>query len=339
MSSPFSAIGEELLAGRAAHRARHRLDDHVVEARAGRRCGCRRRGAPGRSAEALVVDVERVRVLHDELAPAQEPGPRARLVAVLGLDLVERQRQVLVRRVQVLDQQREHLLVRRAEQVVGALAVLEPEDVVAVVGPAAGRLVGLARQQRREVHLLGADRVHLLADDPLDVAQHLVARAAATSRCPAPRGGCSRRAPAAGGWAPRRRPGRRAACGGTGSTSAACRDPIQQHGPPGRLSAQPRTADRCRPSLSAPSSSAAAVTSSTAARSDGRNASGVDGSCSARGGVEHPHPWITGDVRRDHRRQVGHVADAEATGPGLGQLEPRGDARGRCRGWTSPAGR
>ena len=61
---------------------------------------------------------------------------------------------------------------RGAEQVVGALAVLEPEDAVAVLGPAAGRLVGLARQQRRELQLLGADRVHLLADDPLDVAQH-----------------------------------------------------------------------------------------------------------------------------------------------------------------------
>ena len=58
---------------------------------------------------------------------------------------------------------------RRAEQVVVALAVLEPEDPVAVVGPAAGRLVGLARQQRRELQLLGADRVHLLADDLLDL--------------------------------------------------------------------------------------------------------------------------------------------------------------------------
>src|SRR5690606_14633434 len=35
------------------------------------------------------------------------------------------------------------------------------------------------------------------------------------------RGGCSRRAPAAGGWAPRRRPDPRAASAGTASTSAA----------------------------------------------------------------------------------------------------------------------
>ena len=100
------------------------------------------------------------------------PGAGTRLVAVLGLDLVEPDRQVLVGGVEVLHQQGEHLLVGGAEQVVGALAVLEPEDAVAVLRPAAGRLVGLPRQQRGELHLLGADRVHLLADDPLDVAQH-----------------------------------------------------------------------------------------------------------------------------------------------------------------------
>ena len=79
------------------------------------------------------------------------------------------QRQVLVAAVQVLDQQREHLLVRRREQHVGAPAVLEAEDVVAVLGPPPAQLVGLAGQQRREVHLLEAGGVHLLADDALDV--------------------------------------------------------------------------------------------------------------------------------------------------------------------------
>ena len=128
-----------------------------------------------RRLEPGLVDVERVAVLHPELATAQEPGPGPRLVAVLRLDLVERQRQVLVGRVQVLDQQREHLLVRGAEEVVAALAVLEPEEVVAVLGPPVRRLVGLAGQQRREVDLLGAHRVHLLADDVLDPAQHPVA--------------------------------------------------------------------------------------------------------------------------------------------------------------------
>ena len=168
--------GEELLGLGAAHRAGGGLDDHVVEPEPVEDpdVGVAVRGV-GR-VEAGLVDVEGVGVLHHELAAAQQAGAGPRLVAVLGLDLVEPQRQVLVGGVQVLDQEREHLLVRGAEQVVAALAVLEPEDVVAVLGPAAGRVVGLAGQQRREVHLLGADRVHLLADDPLDVAQHPVAQ-------------------------------------------------------------------------------------------------------------------------------------------------------------------
>ncbi len=122
--------------------------------------------------EALVGGVEGVGVLHDELAAAEHAGAGTRLVAVLRLDLVEPDRQVLVGGVHVLHREGEHLLVRGPEQVVAALAVLEAEDAVAVRRPAVAGLVGLAGQQRRERQLLGADRVHLLADDPLDVAQH-----------------------------------------------------------------------------------------------------------------------------------------------------------------------
>jgi hypothetical protein len=96
--------------------------------------------------------------------PAQHARARPGLVAVLRLDLVEADRQVLVGREEVLHREREQLFVGRAEQVVGALAVLEPEDVVAVLGPPASRLVGLLGQQRGEEQLL-ADLVHLFADD------------------------------------------------------------------------------------------------------------------------------------------------------------------------------
>ena len=44
----------------------------------------------------LVVDVERVAVLHDELAAAHQSEARTDLVAELRLDLVEIHRQVLV---------------------------------------------------------------------------------------------------------------------------------------------------------------------------------------------------------------------------------------------------
>ena len=164
--------GEELLALAAAHGAGHRLDDDVVEAEAVEDADVGLAVQLVALVEPGGVDVEGVAVLHDELAAAQHARTRTRLVAVLRLDLVDRERQVLVGAVEVLDREGEHLLVGRAEQVVGALAVLEAEDVVAVLGPAAGRLEGLLGQQRGEEQLLGADGVHLLADDPLDVAQH-----------------------------------------------------------------------------------------------------------------------------------------------------------------------
>src|SRR5690606_24410343 len=88
--------------------------------------------------------------------------------AVLVLDLVDRERQVFVRGVQVFDQQREHLFVRGREQVIGALAVVQAENAVAVGGPAPGKLVRLARQESREVHLEGTGVRHLFADDALD---------------------------------------------------------------------------------------------------------------------------------------------------------------------------
>ncbi len=124
-----------------------------------------------RPLEGLVVDVEAVRVLHDELAPAQQAGAGPGLIAELGLDLVDREREVLVRREQVLHQQGEHLLVGRRQQEVVAVSVLQTKQVVAVFDPAIGCLVGLFRQQGREVDLLEARRVHLLAHDALDIAE------------------------------------------------------------------------------------------------------------------------------------------------------------------------
>ena len=166
------ALGEELLRRAAAHGARDRRHDDVAHVEAPEdplvglavRLVCR--------LEADVVDVERVRVLHDELPTAQDACARPCLVAVLGLNLVEPQRKVLVGGVLPLDRQREQLLVGRPEQVVVPAAVLEPEHAVAVLGPPVRRLIRRARQQGGEQDLLSADRGHLLTDHPLDVAHH-----------------------------------------------------------------------------------------------------------------------------------------------------------------------
>ena len=75
--------------GGAAHRAGHGGARSCSRCRAGRRSDVGL-AVRGRLVETLVVEVERVRVLHQELAAAQEACARPGLVAVLRLDLVER---------------------------------------------------------------------------------------------------------------------------------------------------------------------------------------------------------------------------------------------------------
>ena len=129
-----------------------------------------------RLVQALIVNVEGVGVLHDELAAAQQTRAGARLIAVLGLNLVQVDRQVLVGGVQVLHQQGEHFLVGGRQQHVCTLTVLEAEEVIAVLVPAVSCLVGLAGQQCGEVNFLRANSVHLFTDDVLDLAQYLQAQ-------------------------------------------------------------------------------------------------------------------------------------------------------------------
>ena len=64
---------------------------------------------------------------------------------------------------------------RRSKKIIRPLSVLKPEDSVAVLLPATAEFVGFARQQRGEVHLLGANALHLFTDDRLDAALNLQA--------------------------------------------------------------------------------------------------------------------------------------------------------------------
>jgi hypothetical protein len=164
---------EELLGARPAHGPGHGLDDDVLETEPVEDLDVRLAVLVVTDGEARLGQVERVGVLHDELLAAEDAGPRPGLVAVLDLDLVEDQRQVLVGGVEVFDEEREHLLVGRAEQEVGAGPVVEAEEIGAVLRPAVALLVGFPRQQGREADLLAADGVHFLADDLLDLGEDL----------------------------------------------------------------------------------------------------------------------------------------------------------------------
>src|SRR5262249_52306325 len=151
-----------------AHRARRGLDRERVEAAAREDAAIGLEVALEGRVEAGGVEVERVGVLHHELAHAQEARLRARLVAELRLELVPDLRQVAIAADLGRDL-REDLLVRHAERVLRALAVLEAEHLLAHHLPASRALPELRRVERGERALLAADRVHLAPHDARDL--------------------------------------------------------------------------------------------------------------------------------------------------------------------------
>ena len=162
----------ELVRAVAADRAALGLDDHVGDAAAVEdpAVGLVHRVVAG--VELRHVGVEAVGVLHQELASPQDAEAGAGLVAELRLDLVEGDRQLLVRLDEVADQVGDDLLVRRPERhrLVAADGQLHQE--VAVRLEPARLLPELDRLQGGHQQLERAGGVHLLADQPDDLAEH-----------------------------------------------------------------------------------------------------------------------------------------------------------------------
>jgi hypothetical protein len=153
----------------AADRAGIRLDDHVVQAEAVEHSLVRLVHDAIGLAHPLLVTVERVRVLHQELTPTKEPVPRTELVAILPFHLVDVERQIPVRGELLLDERSDDLLLRRAEEELAPVAILQPEDQVSVRMPAPGELPRLGGKDDRHAELLGAGCIHLLAHHPFDL--------------------------------------------------------------------------------------------------------------------------------------------------------------------------
>src|ERR1700722_15379492 len=149
---------------RAAHRAAGRLDRDGGDGQPLEDPDVRVVVQAEGNVEPLRAQVEPVGVPQGELAGAHQTGLRPGLVAQLGLDLVPHLRQVAVG-LELGGQVGDDLLVRHAEGQVSAAPVLEPEHLVAHQVPAAGQLPQLGRVHDRHHDLLGADPVHLLADD------------------------------------------------------------------------------------------------------------------------------------------------------------------------------
>ena len=87
----------------ATHGSTHGVNDYVFKAQALKNTLVNGAVQLVGALQAGVVNVEGVGILHDELAPTDQACARTSLITVLGLDLVERNRQILVRGVHVLD--------------------------------------------------------------------------------------------------------------------------------------------------------------------------------------------------------------------------------------------
>ena len=124
-----------------------------------------------RAQHARLVGIERIRVLHDELARAHHAEARPDLVAELGLDLVEVDRQLPVAADLPAHDVGDHLLVRGADDEVALVPVFEPQHVGPHLLPAPGLLPQLGRLHDGHQHLEGARAVHLFAHDLLRAAQ------------------------------------------------------------------------------------------------------------------------------------------------------------------------
>ena len=153
----------------AAHRPGVRLDADRVEAHP--REGPLVRTVFGGIAllEPGLVGVEAVRVLHHELARAEEPGARARLVAAFRLEVIDDLRQLPVALELLLRVQVHELLVRVAHHELAPVVVGGAEGDRLERIPTAGLLPRLGGRQDGHLHLLCADAVLLLANDLLDL--------------------------------------------------------------------------------------------------------------------------------------------------------------------------
>ena len=118
-----------------------------------------------------LIDIEGIGILHQELARAHGPEPRADLVPELPRDLVEVLRQVLIGAHAAPEDLGDDLFRRRPEQHLAVVPVGDAEHLLAVGLVAAGFAPELGRLDRRHQNLDGARPVLLLADHRADLVE------------------------------------------------------------------------------------------------------------------------------------------------------------------------
>src|SRR5882724_7756221 len=121
------------------------------------------------------VDIKGVRILHGELAHADQSGFGALFVAKLVLNLIPDLRKLLIAAQLFAGNLRHDLFMGHTQAQVASATVLETEHVVAHDLPAAARLPEFARMQRRKKKFL-PDLVHLIANNINDAQDRALAQ-------------------------------------------------------------------------------------------------------------------------------------------------------------------
>ena len=158
----------EIAADRAAFRHhRDRLQAHARE------------GAQVRDEHAVVsvlgagkIQVERIGVLHQELAPAHQPKARPHLVAELPLQMIEIERQIFVGAHIGAKNLGDHFLVGRPVQHVALVAILDAQHLLAIGLVAPALAPEFRRLDGRHQKLDGAGTILFLTHDPAHLVEH-----------------------------------------------------------------------------------------------------------------------------------------------------------------------
>ncbi|KAG0928608.1 hypothetical protein G6F31_017657 [Rhizopus arrhizus] len=131
------------------------------------------------------MQVERIGILHQELARTHHAEARTDLVAELGLHLVEVDRQLLVAGQLAAREVAGGFFGGRAVAEHLVLAILDLQQLRAELLPAPGLLPQFLRLDGRDLEFHGAGAVHFLADDAFNLAQHAQAqrRPGVQARC------------------------------------------------------------------------------------------------------------------------------------------------------------
>ena len=120
----------------------------------------------------FLTGMEAVSVLHSKLADTDQTGSGTGFVTILGLDLIDHNRQLFVAVDFGTDQLHHGFFVRHTEEHCLIVAVFETEQFFAHAFIAAGFLPEFCRQNHRHQDFLTVNGVHLFPDDLFDLADN-----------------------------------------------------------------------------------------------------------------------------------------------------------------------